>query len=92
MPSDPKLRASDADRERTVTLLSKHLAAGRLTAEELDERLEAALSLREIARSYLKSAGEVGNLTVWEARLRLAAKLEKEAAAINHCSINAVSN
>jgi DNA-binding transcriptional LysR family regulator len=47
-----------------------------------DARLEAALSLREIARSYLKSAEEAGNPTVWEARLRLAAKLENEAAAL----------
>ena len=45
-------------------------------------RLEAALSLREIAGYYLKSAEEAGNPTVWEARLRLAAKLEKEAAAL----------
>jgi len=52
------------------------------TTDTDDARLEAALSLREIASSYLKSAEEAGNPTVWEARLRLAAKLEKEAAAL----------
>ena len=54
-------------------------------------RIEAALSLREIAGYYLKSAEEAGNPTVWEARLRLAAKLEKEAAAIA-AAIKAASN
>jgi DNA-binding transcriptional LysR family regulator len=53
-----------------------------MTTIDDDARLEASLSLREIAGSYLKSAEEAGNPTVWEARLRLAAKLEKEAAAL----------
>jgi hypothetical protein len=42
MPSDPKIRASDADRDRTAALLREHLAAGRLTAEEYHERLDLA--------------------------------------------------
>jgi cobalamin biosynthesis protein CbiG len=50
MPSDPKLRASDADRERTVALLSEHLAAGRLTAEEFQERLDAAYAARTLGQ------------------------------------------
>jgi hypothetical protein len=49
-------------------------------------RHEAALSLREIAACYLKFAEEAGNPRVWEARLRLAAKLEKEAAALEAAS------
>jgi hypothetical protein len=32
----PELRASDADRERTVAALSEHAAAGRLDVDELD--------------------------------------------------------
>jgi DNA-binding transcriptional LysR family regulator len=52
------------------------------TIDTDDARLEVLLSLREIAGSYLKSAEEAGNPTVWEARLWLAAKLEKEAAAL----------
>jgi hypothetical protein len=47
------LRASDADRERTVAALREHAAAGRLTVDELDERCEEAYTaktLRELAR------------------------------------------
>lgn len=43
MPGDPKLRASDADRDRVASLLREHHAAGRLTAEEFHERLDKAL-------------------------------------------------
>jgi hypothetical protein len=40
------LRASDADRERAVTVLREHLLAGRLRLEEFAERVEAALQAR----------------------------------------------
>jgi hypothetical protein len=40
------MRASDADRERTVTRLRLAADAGRLLAEEFDERLGLALSAR----------------------------------------------
>lgn len=40
MPSDPKIRASDHDRDRTAALLREHHAAGRLTLEEFNERLD----------------------------------------------------
>jgi hypothetical protein len=40
------LRASDADRDRVIAELSKHFQAGRLTAEELDERSGQALRAR----------------------------------------------
>ena len=42
----PRLRASHADRDRVVEVLRVAAGDGRLTAEELDERLEAALSAR----------------------------------------------
>jgi uncharacterized protein DUF1707 len=48
----PDLRASDADRERSVAALRHHAAEGRLTVEELDERSEkayAAKTLGELA-------------------------------------------
>jgi Domain of unknown function (DUF1707) len=48
MAFDPNIRASDADRDKTVILLREHLAAGRLTNEEFDERLEAALSAKTL--------------------------------------------
>ena len=42
------LRASDAEREQTATLLRDHAAAGRLTPEELGERLDAAYQARTV--------------------------------------------
>ena len=38
------VRASDDDRERAITSLREHLAAGRLTLEEFTERMSAALA------------------------------------------------
>jgi hypothetical protein len=46
MPGDPRLRASDEDRERTVELLREHCAVGRLTADEFQDRLELAFAAR----------------------------------------------
>jgi Flp pilus assembly protein TadB len=43
---DPTLRVSDRERDDVVTLLRDHAADGRLTAEELDERVERALHAR----------------------------------------------
>jgi hypothetical protein len=40
------IRASDADRERIAARLREHFAEGRLTREELDERIAAALSAK----------------------------------------------
>ncbi len=48
-PTDvPALRASDAERERTATQLREHCAAGRLTPEELAERLDDAYAARTV--------------------------------------------
>ncbi|HEY0937297.1 MAG TPA: DUF1707 domain-containing protein [Trebonia sp.] len=46
MPGDPRLRASDADRERASELLREHHAVGRLTAEEFEGRLEGVFAAR----------------------------------------------
>jgi uncharacterized membrane protein YgcG len=43
---DDRIRISDADRERVADRLRDHFAEGRLTADELDERLTAALSAK----------------------------------------------
>jgi len=48
MPSDPRIRASDADRDRVAALLREHHAAGRLDAGEYDERADSALAARTI--------------------------------------------
>jgi len=53
MASDARIRASDADRDRAATALREHLAAGRLTIEEFEERLNqtfAAKTLGDIDR------------------------------------------
>ena len=49
MPGDPRLRASDADRERTAQLLREHHAVGRLTAEEFDERLNKVFAAKTVS-------------------------------------------
>lgn len=43
---DPTLRVSDRERDEVVTLLRDHAADGRLSPEELDERVERALAAR----------------------------------------------
>ena len=43
---DPELRASDAERESTVTQLREHGASGRLDVEELEQRIGAAYAAR----------------------------------------------
>jgi Domain of unknown function (DUF1707) len=51
----PQMKASDADRDAVVAALSEHFQAGRLTAEELDERTGRALVARTV--------DELGELT-----------------------------
>jgi Domain of unknown function (DUF1707) len=42
------MRVSDADREQVAERLREHFAAGRLTSEELDERVDAALNAKTV--------------------------------------------
>jgi len=49
--TDDRIRVSDAVRERVAARLREHFAAGRLSPEELDERIAAALTA--------KTAGDV---------------------------------
>jgi hypothetical protein len=54
-PRDAALRVGDAERDRAVEALREHFAAGRLDADELDERLDAALTARtraDLARLF----------------------------------------
>ena len=46
MPGDPRMRASDADRERTTLLLREHHAAGRLDAAEFNDRMDKAFEAK----------------------------------------------
>jgi hypothetical protein len=43
---DDRMRVSDADRERVTARLREHFADGRLTSDELDERITAALNAK----------------------------------------------
>ena len=43
---DDQIRVSDADRDRVTTRLREHFAQGRLTQDELDERISAALNAK----------------------------------------------
>jgi hypothetical protein len=52
---EPHLRAADSDRAAVATVLGEHMAAGRLTVDEYDERLSRAYA----ARTY----GELAQLT-----------------------------
>ena len=45
----PDVRASDAERERVAGLLTRHAAEGRLTPEELAERIEEVYAARTVA-------------------------------------------
>jgi hypothetical protein len=49
MSDSGALRAADSDRERTAEQLRAHCAAGRITSDELDERLSAAYSAVTLA-------------------------------------------
>jgi Domain of unknown function (DUF1707) len=44
----PPMRASDAERDVVVAALGEHFQAGRLTAEELDDRTGKALAARTL--------------------------------------------
>jgi len=44
----PAVRASDADRERTVEILKRNAAAGRLDDEELSTRLDGAFAAKTL--------------------------------------------
>ena len=48
MASNPRTRASDADRDQSAAALREHLAAGRLTIQEFDERLDQAYAAKTL--------------------------------------------
>jgi Domain of unknown function (DUF1707) len=48
MAADPRIRASDDDRDRTASLLREHHAAGRLTPEEFNERLDQTFAAKTL--------------------------------------------
>jgi Domain of unknown function (DUF1707) len=46
MATDPRMRASDADRDRAASALREHHAVGRLTVEEFNERLDGVYAAK----------------------------------------------
>jgi hypothetical protein len=45
-PADQPIRASDSERDQVVAQLQRHFTDGRLTQDELEERVGAALAAR----------------------------------------------
>ena len=45
---DDRIRVSDADRDRVTTRLREHFGEGRLTQDELNERISAALNAKTV--------------------------------------------
>jgi DUF1707 SHOCT-like domain len=60
----PAVRASDADRDRVADVLRGAAGDGRLTADEFDERLEAALSSRTLDELAVLTADKVRTRSV----------------------------
>jgi hypothetical protein len=48
MALNPDMRASDADRDRVAEALREHSVVGRITMDELNERLEATYAARTL--------------------------------------------
>ena len=65
-------RCSDAERERVVAALQRHFADGRLTADELNDRLERVLGARTLGQLYALTS-DLPELPVVEAPHRGAA-------------------
>jgi DNA-binding MarR family transcriptional regulator len=63
----PYLRAGDADRDAAAAALSEHFAQGRLTLDELDARLDAALTATTHGE-LSQAAWDLPDLTALSAR------------------------
>jgi hypothetical protein len=69
--ASPPLRIGDTERDEVAAALREHYAQGRLTPEELNERLEATLAARttdELARILddLPRAGHTAGSSPWQ--------------------------
>lgn len=56
---EPHLRAADADRTAVATVLGEHMAAGRLSLAEYDERLAKAYA----AKTYVELSALTADLS-----------------------------
>ena len=73
------MRASDADRDRVIDILRAATADGRLTADEFNERMEAALASRTF-RELAPLTADLGTAPVRQAPARQAPAPEPEPA------------
>ena len=87
MPGDPRLRASDADRERTAELLREHHAVGRLTAEEFDDRLEKVVRRPGPSRSSTRCSPTCPRSTCISCRRRASARTGAAARACGSAAV-----
>ncbi len=83
--ADPgKLRVSDADRDELIEELREHTVAGRLTAEELDGRLDAVYEAKtradlDVLRADLPISSAAAKRALVERRSHLRHRLTQEA-------------
>jgi hypothetical protein len=95
--ADPgQIRVSDAERERLVEELHEHTVAGRLTAEELDERLGAVYAARTRAdldalRADLPVSTLAARLALVERKSHLRRRLLQEAGGFATASLVCVA-
>jgi hypothetical protein len=84
VPDPAQLRVSDADREQLAEELHEHTVAGRLTAEEYEERLDSVYAARTRAdldtlRSDLPVSTTAARLALAERKSKLRRRLAQEA-------------
>jgi hypothetical protein len=60
------MRVSDTDREQVAEQLREHFTAGRLTSEELDERVTATLSAKTVGDLRAVMADLPGPRPLWQ--------------------------
>lgn len=86
--ASPGVRASDADRDRVVEVLRDAAADGRLTTDEFDERLEAALSSRtldELAVLTADLTSEPGHSGAAAVRAEDVIRIDKRGGSVRRC-------
>jgi len=82
-PAPRGIRASDEDRERLVSDLNEHAAAGRLDTDELEDRVQAAYSARttselDVLRQDLPSTKREATLSHRARRSHLTRRMVQE--------------
>jgi hypothetical protein len=78
----PQMRASDADRDRVMEVLRVAAGDGRLTPDELDERLEAALSSRTLGELAALTADLVAGPEVTMARAQDVVRIDQRGGSV----------